>query len=146
MSLTATQFLGLPQCHSSTGNTQALISTAGDLEQRSSGHSACNHITVKESARRLGVSPGRIYRMNRIDGPFPIFKSGWRGWVDLDGFESFMAAQLGDLAPLDSEPPGMTGFNEGHASHCTDDQQGSLTECTFPAATTDVPAADLPGI
>jgi hypothetical protein len=106
MNPTITRALSTPQPESPTDSGETHSGTAKRLEQEADHEFlSCNYITVQEAARRLNLHPKRIYRMDRRHGPFPIVKIGWRVWIELTGFEAFLAGKLTAPTALDSELP-----------------------------------------
>lgn len=133
---TITQAPAFPQCGPPTVDDKALAGIANKSEQGSILELlSCNHISVQEAACRLNVSPSRIYRMDRSNGPFPIFKSGWRVWIELAGIEAFMAGKKSALAGVDSELPAAPGVEATQTPTGTEDQQGSTAYGVVPDAT-----------
>ena len=53
--------------------------------------SRSNLITVKDAARRLGVSRSAVYRIDRNDGPFRFVVDGRRIFIENASFETFLA-------------------------------------------------------
>ena len=50
-----------------------------------------NLITVKDAARRLGVSKSTVYRFDREDGPFRFIVNGRPIFIENDSFETYLA-------------------------------------------------------
>ena len=58
-----------------------------------------NLITVKDAARRLGVSKNTVYRFDRNNGPFRIVVDGRRIFIEKVSFEAYMA----NIGPTETE-------------------------------------------
>lgn len=133
------------QCSTATQPDTTIIN---DLELAGSGASHAPNsdnprITVKEAARRLNVSPSKIYRMDRTDGPFPIAKIGWHVFIELAGFESFLAGNLCQPSS-DSELPVFSGVGAAQDSARAGDWAGSTPESVMSDAKPATPGTDRP--
>jgi hypothetical protein len=61
------------------------------LHPAASHRSQPNLITVKDAARRLGVSKSTVYRIDRNDGPFRFVVDSRRIFIESASFETFLA-------------------------------------------------------
>lgn len=61
-----------------------------------------NLITVKDAARRLGVSKSTVYRFDREDGPFRFIVNGRPIFIENDSFETYLANTGRNRAELDT--------------------------------------------
>jgi hypothetical protein len=130
---------------SSSGKRSALDEAANELEQGYSRHlSKRAHLSVKEAAQRLNISPSRIYRMDRSSGAFPIVKIGWRVFIDLPGLDLFVARSRSQLGHIDSESQELPGSDEVQNSAVTGDQNGIMAESGVSDGTMAAPVAVRP--
>jgi hypothetical protein len=134
---TTTQSPVIRKLDSPTGKHFALAGAGNEIEQGSNRKlSKGVLISVKEGAHWLNISPSRIYRMDRCNGPFPIVKIGWRVFIELAGLVSFVAGSRGQLAPADAELPVLPDGDEAQNPAGTGDQNGSIVESSIPNAVT----------
>jgi len=79
LNFSATDSSAITLSDPSITNSDLTVSAANRPEQSTICQPlSCNRITVREAAHRLNTSPSKIYRMDRISGPFPIVKIGRR--------------------------------------------------------------------
>lgn len=145
MNLSATEFPVIRPSDSSITNGEVTARAANGPEHGTICQPlGCNHITVREAARRLNTSMSRIYRMDRISGPFPIAKIGRRVWLDLAGFDSYLSSTRDELAHAEPEPPALACDGEALHSSTPVDQHQCAIESAVPEVTAAIPAAARP--
>lgn len=128
---TATQSPVISQHNSSTKDNNSGFSASGPVTRSHSDRSSLAVLlSVKEAARRLNVSPKEVYRMDRIQGPFPIVKIGWRVFVGLAGLESYLETR-GDTCTA-PEPVSEQDSNEHETLEHGDETKQGTTECSLP--------------